>query len=126
MRLLILMCVLLFIPSACMEQKAESDNYRESVYSSNPEDTAYSPLERAEDALTVTEGMEERIALVYHDADSLKIENKKLHKDLEKAIDSLIVAKKELESVRKVAKKKNFIQKVFNLPTDSVTINDSL
>jgi uncharacterized protein YpuA (DUF1002 family) len=126
MRLLVLIIVLLFIPSACMEQKAEHADYRESVYSSNPEDTAYSPLERAEDALSVTEGMEERIALVYHDADSLKVENKKLHKDLEKAIDSLTAAKKELESVRKVAKKKNFIQKVFNLPTDSITINDTL
>ena len=126
MRLLLLIIVLLFIPSACMEQKAEHADYGERVYSSNPEDTAYSPLERAEDALSVTEGMEERIALVYHDADSLKIENKKLHKDLEKAIDSLTAAKKELESVRKVAKKKNIIQKVFNLPTDSITINDTL
>lgn len=126
MRLLTLIIVLLFIPSACMEQKAERVNYQESVQSSNPEDTVYSPLERAEHALDVTEGMEERIALVYDNADSLKKKNQQLHKELKKAIDSLVAAKKELESVRKVAKKKNIIQKLFNLPVDSVTIKDTL
>jgi len=125
MKTIALIILVLVIP-ACMEQSARNTDYRTYIESANNEDTAYSPLERAEDALEMTEGIEEEVALAYHDVDSLRSQNKKLRKELKGAIDSLKEAKKQLEIIRTVPKKRNFIQKVFNITPDSIQVKDTI
>lgn len=125
MKTIALIILVLIIP-ACMEQSAQNTNYKTYLESASNEDTAYSPLERAEDALEMTEGIEEQIALTYHDVDSLKSQNKKLKEELKGTIDSLREAKKQLEVIRMVPKKRNLLQKVFNIAPDSVQIKDTI
>jgi len=125
MKTIALIILVLIIPS-CMEQSAKTTNPKRYLESGSYEDTAYSPLERAEDALEMTEGIEEEVALAFHDVDSLANQNKKLKKELKETIDSLKEAKKQLEIIRMVPKKRNFIQKVFNITPDSIQVKDTI
>ena len=125
MKTIALIILVLIIPS-CMEQSAKTTNPKRYLESASNEDTAYSPLERAEDALEMTEGIEEEVALAFHDVDSLTNQNKKLKKELKETIDSLKEAKKQLEIIRMVPKKRNFIQKVFNITPDSIQVKDTI
>ena len=125
MKTIALIILVLIIPS-CMEQSAKTSNPKRYLESGSYEDTAYSSLERAEDALEMTEGIEEEVALAFHDVDSLRIQNKKLKKELKETIDSLKEAKKQLEIIRTVPKKRNFIQKVFNITPDSIQVKDTI
>ena len=125
MKTIALIILVLIIPS-CMEQSAKTTNFKRYLESASNEDTAYSPLERAEDALEMTEGIEEEVALAFHDVDSLANQNKKLKKELKETIDSLKEAKKQLEIIRMVPKKRNFIQKVFNITPDSIQVKDTI
>ena len=124
MKTITLIIIALIIP-ACMEQSAKHTNYKTYLKSAS-EDTAYSSLERAEDALEMTEGIEEEVALAFHDVDSLKSQNKKLRKELKETIDSLRETKRQLEVIRMVPKKRNFIQKVFNITPDSIQVKDTI
>jgi GLPGLI family protein len=125
MKTIALIILVLIIPS-CMEQSAKTTNPKRYLESASNEDSAYSPLERAEDALEMTEGIEEEVALAFHDVDSLTNQNKKLKKELKETIDSLKEAKKQLEIIRMVPKKRNFIQKVFNITPDSIQVKDTI
>lgn len=125
MKTIALIILVLIIPS-CMEQSAKTTNPKRYLESASNEDSAYSPLERAEDALEMTEGIEEEVALAFHDVDSLRSQNKKLKKELKETIDSLKEAKKQLEIIRMVPKKRNFIQKVFNITPDSIQVKDTI
>jgi len=125
MKTIALIILVLIIPS-CMEQSAKTTDPKRYLESASNEDSAYSPLERAEDALEMTEGIEEEVALAFHDVDSLANQNKKLKKELKKTIDSLKEAKKQLEIIRMVPKKRNFIQKVFNITPDSIQVKDTI
>ena len=125
MKAIIFVFALTVIPS-CMKQSAQPVRYEEYMYSGNNEDTTDTPLKRAEEALNMTDGIEERLAVTYHDVDSLRSQNKKLRNELKGAIDSLKEAKKQLEVIRMVPKKRNLIQKVFNITPDSIQIKDTI
>lgn len=125
MKTIALIILVLTIP-ACMEQSAQHVDYRTYLESASDEDTMYSPLERAQDALEMTEGIEEQIALTYNNIDSLKTQNKKLRKELKGVMDSLKETKKQLEIIRMVPKKRTFIQKVFNITPDTIQVKDTI
>jgi len=125
MKAIIFVFALTVIPS-CMKQSAQPVRYEEYMYSGTNEDTTDTPLKRAEEALNMTDGIEERLAVTYHDVDSLRSQNKKLRSELKGAIDSLKEAKKQLEVIRMVPKKRNLIQKVFNITPDSIQVKDTI
>lgn len=125
MKTITLIILVLIIPS-CMEQSAKHADVRTYLESAGYEDTNYSAQERAEDALDMTEGIEEKIALTYHDVDSLRKQNIKLRSELKGTIDSLKEAKRQLEVIRMVPKKRNLLQKVFNITPDSIQIKDTI
>jgi len=125
MKAIIFVFALTVIPS-CVKQSAQPVRYEEYMYSGTNEDTTDTPLKRAEEALNMTDGIEERLAVTYHDVDSLRSQNKKLRNELKGAIDSLKEAKKQLEVIRMVPKKRNLIQKVFNITPDSIQVKDTI
>jgi len=73
-------------------------------------------LEKAEAALQHTEGLEYQIKETYKSKETLLKENKQLKAEIKLMKDSLVEVKKKLP------KKKNFIQKVFNIVPDSVEV----
>ena len=75
-----------------------------------------SVLNKVEDALQHTEGLEKEIEETYETKETLLKENKQLKKEIKSMKDSLV----EIKS--KLPKKKNFIQKVFNIAPDSVEV----
>ncbi len=86
-------------------------------------DSVVDPLSRVETVLVTSEGLEEKIKTTYQTNYSLKEENLTLKKEIEGVKDSLASAKLQIVELKsKEAKKKNLIQKILNLPADSIEV----
>jgi hypothetical protein len=86
-------------------------------------DSTVDPLSRVENVLATSEGLEEKIKTTYQTNSSLQEENMTLKKTIQEVKDSLVSAKKQIMEIKfKEAKKKNLIQKILNLPTDSIEV----
>jgi seryl-tRNA synthetase len=121
MKKLILIPVLFL---ACSENSVETkESYIDSVLISYPD--SISVLEKTENILHETEGLEEEIKETYKNKETLIKENKSLKTELKVTKDSLVSKEYQLkEIVKKMPKKKNIIEKVFNLGPDSVEIKN--
>lgn len=73
-------------------------------------------IEKAEVALQHTEGLEHKIKKTYITKEALLKENQILKQEIKIVKDSLV------RVVNKIPKKKNLIQKVFNITPDSVEV----
>jgi peptidoglycan hydrolase CwlO-like protein len=73
-------------------------------------------LNKAEAALQHTEGLEYQIKETYKSKETLLKENKQLKAEIKSIKDSLVEVKKRLP------KKKNFLQKVFNIKPDTIEV----
>ena len=82
---------------------------------STPSDTI-TMVEKTEAMLKETEGLEQQIKETYKSKETLLKENSILKQELKSIRDSLVEVKKKLP------KKENFFQKVFNIKPDSITI----
>lgn len=114
MKKLILLSVFFIACSKSTETKMEIFNdSMPATESSSPNTTA---LEQAEVALQHTEGLEYQIKETYKSKETLLKENKQLKAEIKSMKDSLVEVKKRLP------KKKNFIQKVFNIKPDTIEV----
>lgn len=113
-KLIFIIPFVIFSCSKPIEPKMEIvEDSMPATESSSPNITA---LEQAEVALQHTEGLEYQIKETYKSKETLLKENKQLKEEIKLMKDSLIEVKKKLP------KKKNFIQKVFNITPDSVEV----
>ena len=114
-KLIIILPLILFSCSKPIESKMEIiEDSMPATESSPVKETDV--LEQAEVALQHTEGLEYLIKETYKSKETLLKENKKLKAEIKLIKDSLVEVKKKLP------KKKNFIQKVFNIVPDSVEV----
>lgn len=113
-KLIFIIPIIILACSKPVETKMEISNDSMAVESSSSD--SLTVLEQAEAALQHTEGLEYQIKETYKSKETLLKENKQLKAEIKSMKDSLVEVKKRLP------KKKNFIQKVFNIKPDTIEV----
>lgn len=108
--------IILIIPITFFACTKEPVKINESFVDSTLTIDNVTVLDKAEAALQHTEGLEHEIKKTYKTKETLLKENKQLKQEIKSIKDSLV------KVVNKLPKKKNLIQKVFNIAPDSVEV----
>ena len=120
MKKLILISLILI---ACSKKSVET---KESFTDSISLDTV-NMIEKTEAALQHTEGLETQIKETYKTKEILLKENNTLKQEIQIIKDSLVAKENQLAEVKKkLPKKKNLIEKVFNIGPDSIEVVEKL
>jgi dynactin complex subunit len=121
MKKLILIPVLLL--SCSKKSVGDKESYIDSTTATSSD--TITVLEKTENMLKETEGLEKKIEQTYKSKETLEKENNTLKQELKVTKDSLASKDYQLkETIKKMPKKKNLIEKVFNLGPDSVEIKN--
>jgi predicted nucleic acid-binding Zn-ribbon protein len=121
MRKLILIPILLL---ACSKGSVETKEMLIDSMAATSSDTI-TALEKTEHILHETEGLEEKIEQTYKTKETLEKENSTLKQELKVTKDSLVSKEYQLKyTIKRMPKKKNLIEKVFNIGPDSIEIKN--
>jgi peptidoglycan hydrolase CwlO-like protein len=113
-KLIFILPFILFSCSKSVETKMEV--FEDSMVVESSLSDSLTVLNKAEAALQHTEGLEYQIKETYKSKETLLKENKQLKAEIKSIKDSLVEVKKRLP------KKKNFLQKVFNIKPDTIEV----
>ena len=113
-KLIFILPFILFSCSKSVETKMEV--FEDSMVVESSLSDSLTVLNKAEAALQHTEGLEYQIKDTYKSKETLLKENKQLKAEIKSIKDSLVEVKKRLP------KKKNFLQKVFNIKPDTIEV----
>jgi hypothetical protein len=109
---------------ACTNQQSEvKESYLDTT--TPVSDTILTPLEKTEQMLETSTGLENKIQETYKTKEVLVSENNNLKLVLKVTKDSLISKEHQLkETIKKIPNKKNLIERVLNIGPDSIEITE--